>query len=60
MPAQLGVGNAQYTKISTNGTTTLSQAPTQGQLPAPGAFYGANLVALGTAPVDSGIGGSDG
>lgn len=53
MPAQLGVGNAQYTQISTNGTTFLTTAAAVGQPPQsnPGAFYGANLVSLGTAPV---------
>jgi hypothetical protein len=58
MPLQQ-VGNSQYTTIAANGTTTLNQGQTgipgvgqQGTLPTSfGVFYGANLIALGTAPV---------
>jgi hypothetical protein len=50
MPALLGVGNAQYGVISTNGTTTLNSGPASGVASQPGAFYGAALLALGTAP----------
>lgn len=48
------VGNAQYTQISTNGTTTLNPGDAAGVPSKPdgnGVFYGADLVALGTSPV---------
>jgi hypothetical protein len=50
MGALLGVGNAGYTQIAGTGTTTINQQAF-GQVQNPGAVYGANLVALGTAPV---------
>lgn len=54
MPALLGVGNAGYTQISTNGTTTLNPGQPAGMPNIPsnyGVFYGADLIVLGTAPV---------
>lgn len=51
MPALQGVGNSGYTQISTNGTTTLNQGQASGVAANPGVLYGAQLIALGTAPV---------
>lgn len=51
MPALLSVGNSQYTQLGT-GTVILSTGAVGPQPPStPGVFYGANLIALGTAPV---------
>ena len=50
MGALLGQGNSGYSVLAGTGTTTLNQqAP--GQPQGVGVFYGANLIALGTAPV---------
>lgn len=49
-----GVGNCQYTPISTNGTTTINPGQPAGTPANPdgnGVFYGADLIALGTSPV---------
>lgn len=48
MPAQLGVGNCQYTAISTAGTTTLNQGQAGPIAASPGVLYGLVTVDAGT------------
>lgn len=48
MPAQLGVGNCQYTAISTAGTTTLNPGQAGPLAASPGVLYGMVTVAVGT------------
>jgi hypothetical protein len=50
VPALLGVGNGQYTAISTAGTTTLNPGqPAGAPPPAPGVLYGLTQIAPGTS-----------
>lgn len=51
MPAVLSQGNCQYTALVAAGTSTLNASPPAGgQGPSqPQVFYGANVVAVGTA-----------
>lgn len=49
MPALLGVGNCQYTAISTAGTTTLNQGQPGPIAPSPGVLYGLQQIAVGTS-----------
>jgi hypothetical protein len=48
---QLGVGNSQYTPLSTAGTTTLNQGQVGPRALSNGVLYGASCVLFGTAPV---------
>lgn len=49
MPALLGVGNCQYTAISTAGTTTLNPGQPGPIAPSPGVLYGLQQIAAGTS-----------
>jgi len=42
-------GNCQYTALTTVGTTTINPGQASGPPTQPGAFYGANMVSVGTS-----------
>lgn len=50
---QLGVGNSQYTPLSTAGTFTLNPGQAGPRASSNGVLYGASCVLFGTAPVIS-------
>lgn len=53
MPLVLGIGNCQYTQITTAGTTTVVTGPTSGIPTSSNALYGANVSVFGTSPTIS-------
>lgn len=50
MPLALGIGNCQYTQITTAGTTTVIVGPTSGIPTSQNVLYGANVSVFGTTP----------